>query len=257
MRSQKSGPAPARAEGPTERAAGRAAALSPGGIPNGGEYDGGMARVGGEVAQALDYAHAHGILHRDIKPGNLLLDERGSVWVTDFGLARIDNDVSLTLTGDVLGTLRYMSPEQSRARRGLVDQRTDIYSLGATLYEMLTLEPAFPTEDRGELLRQIAHEDPRPLRQIDRTIPREFETIVLKALEKDPADRYATALDLALDLQRFLDDHRLTPRRPPPLARMVTCSRRHGPLAPSLAAPLLLSPQVPARGPAVDMSLRL
>lgn len=241
MRSHQTGPAPARAEGPPETAAGCAVDFSTERITNRREYYRGMARLGVQVAQALDYAHAHGILHRDVKPGNLLLDERGSAWVTDFGLARIDNDVNLTLTGDVLGTLRYMSPEQSRARRGLVDQRTDIYSLGATLYEMLTLEPAYPAEDRGELLRQIAHEDPRPLRQIDRTIPRELETIVIKALEKDPADRYATAIDLALDLQRFLDDQPLAARRATPLERVVKWSRRHRSLVTSLMISLVLS----------------
>ena len=139
MRSQRAGPAPGQAPRASETAAGCAADLSTERATNPREYYRAVARLGVQVAQALDYAHSHGILHRDVKPGNLLLDERGLVWVTDFGLARIDNDVNLTLSGDVLGTLRYMSPEQSRARRGLVDQRTDIYSLGATLYEMLTL----------------------------------------------------------------------------------------------------------------------
>jgi WD40 repeat protein len=193
-----------------------------------------------QVAQALDYAHSHGILHRDIKPGNVLLDNRGNVQVTDFGLARVENEGNLTLTGDLLGTLRYMSPEQARARRGLVDQRTDVYSLGATLYELMTLQAAFPSDDRGELLRQITQDDPRPPRQLDRSIPVEIETIVMKALEKDPADRYPTAHELALDLQRFLDDQPLAARPATPVERLVKWSRRHRPLVASLAVSAVL-----------------
>src|SRR6185312_2226061 len=98
--------------------------------------------------EALEYAHSLGVVHRDIKPANLLIDTRGDLWVTDFGLARLHADAGLTMTGDVLGTLRYMSPEQALARRGLVDHRTDIYSLGATLYELLTQHPAIEGADR-------------------------------------------------------------------------------------------------------------
>ena len=119
-----------------------------------------VARLGVEAAEALDHAHLSGIVHRDIKPGNLLLDGRGHLWITDFGLARIGSDAGLTHTGDVLGTLRYMSPEQALARRVVVDHRTDIYSLGITLYELLTLEPVYAGRDRQELLRQIAQDEP-------------------------------------------------------------------------------------------------
>src|SRR5262249_49352871 len=146
----------------------------------------------------------------------------------------------LTITGDLLGTLRYMSPEQARARRGLVDQRTDIYSLGATLYELLTLRAAFPSDDRGELLRQIVQDEPLMLRQVDRSIPTEIETIIMKALEKDPAARYPTAHDLALDLQRFLDDQPLAARPATPAERLVKWSRRHRPLVASLAVSAVL-----------------
>src|SRR5262249_31842614 len=149
---------------------------------------------------------------------------------TDFGLARVENEANLTITGDLIGTLRYMSPEQARARRGLIDQRTDIYSLGATLYELLTLQPAFPSDDRGELLRQIAQDDALPLRQVDRPTPAEVETIVMKALEKEPADRYPTAHELELDLQRFLDDQPLGARPATTFERLVKWSRRHRPL---------------------------
>src|SRR5262249_3739902 len=126
-------------------------------------------------------------------------------WVTDFGLARMQSDAGLTMTGDVLGTLRYMSPEQSSARRGIVDHRSDVYSLGATLYELLTLHPAHNGRDRAELLHQIALDEPRPLRVWNPAIPRDLETIVLKAVARDVPQRYATAADLADDLRRFLD----------------------------------------------------
>ncbi len=161
-----------------------------------------IAELGIQAAEALDHAHAMGIIHRDVKPGNLMLDGRGCLWVADFGLAQIQSDVRMTMTGDMMGTLRYMSPEQALAKRVVVDHRTDVYSLGATLYELLTLEPAFSGSDRQELLRQIAFEEPRPLRRIDRTVPSELETIVLKAMEKNPTERYASAKELADDMRR-------------------------------------------------------
>jgi serine/threonine protein kinase len=145
-----------------------------------------------------------GVLHRDIKPANLIVDAAGRLWVTDFGLAQVQSDPRLTMTGDLVGTLRYMSPEQALAKRVVVDHRTDVYSLGATLYEVLTLQPAYSGNDRQELLRQIAFEEPKPPRRLNRAIPAELETIVLKALEKNPAERYATAQELADDLQRYL-----------------------------------------------------
>src|SRR5262249_41338877 len=137
------------------------------------------------------------------------------------------SDSRLTMTGDLVGTLRYMSPEQALAKRVAVDQRTDIYSLGATLYEMLTLEPVFGGEDRQELLRQIAFEEPRPLRQHNKAIPRELETIVLKALAKKPAERYATAQELADDLNRFLEDRPIVAKRPTLVQRLRKWARRH------------------------------
>jgi len=115
------------------------------------------------------------------------------IWLTDFGLAHLPGDQRLTMTGDLLGTLRYMSPEQALAQRVAIDHRTDIYSLGVTLYELLTLQPAYAGQDRQELLSQIAFKEPRPLRKLDRAIPAELETIVLKAMEKAPGDRYSTA----------------------------------------------------------------
>jgi serine/threonine protein kinase len=169
-----------------------------------GAYLGGVARLGAQAAEALDYAHQLGVVHRDVKPGNLMVDARGQVWVTDFGLALFQQgEAGLTLTGDLVGTLRYMSPEQALGKRIVIDHRTDVYSLGATLYELLTLQPVFPGTDRQEVLRQIAFEEPATLRTLNKAVPAELETIVLKALEKSPAERYATAQELADDLRRF------------------------------------------------------
>jgi serine/threonine protein kinase len=187
-----------------------------------------VARFGLQAAEALDHAHQLGVVHRDIKPGNLLLDTSGHLWVTDFGLAQFQNDAALTLTGDLVGTLRYMSPEQALARRGVVDHRTDLYSLGATLYELLTLQPAFDGRDREELLQQISLEEPRPPRRLNRATPIDLETIILKAMAKGVEDRYATAEELAEDLRRFLDQKPIRARRPAPWERVAKWSRRLG-----------------------------
>ena len=185
------------------------------------------AGLGRQAALALEHAHQSGIVHRDVKPGNLLLDLRGQLWVTDFGLAQVTGDPGLTITGELLGTLRYASPEQVLARRGIVDHRSDIYSLGATLYELLTLRPPFEGRDRNALFRQIAEDDPVPPCELDRSVPRELETIVLKALRKDPADRYGAALEMADDLSRFLDGRPILARRPTSAERLRGWARRH------------------------------
>jgi tetratricopeptide (TPR) repeat protein len=200
-----------------------------------------VAHLGVQAAEALEHAHSLGVVHRDIKPANLLVEtssplapvgpgaggEGLRLWVTDFGLAHCQSQAGLTMTGDLLGTLRYLSPEQALARRDLVDQRTDTYSLGVTLYELLTLEPAFAGSDRQELLRQIAFEEPRPPRRWNKAIPAELETVVLKAMEKNPADRYGTAEELAEDLRRFLDDRPIRARRPTLLHKLRKWSRRN------------------------------
>ncbi len=189
------------------------------------------ARLGIQAADALQHAHDQGVLHRDIKPGNLMLDGDGKLYITDFGLARIEADAGITMTGDIVGTLRYMAPEQALAKRVVVDHRADVYSLGATLYELLTLEPAFGETDRSDLLKQIAFEDPRSLRALDRSMPAELETIVLKAMEKNPADRYAAAGELAEDLQRFLKHEPIKACRAGALLRLGKWTRRHKTIA--------------------------
>src|SRR5262245_29309854 len=148
-----------------------------------------IADVGIQAADALAYAHERGIVHRDIKPSNLLLDEQGVVWVTDFGLARRPEDVQLTHSGALLGTPRYMSPEQALAQHGLVDHRTDVYSLGATLYELLTRRPAFDGATLPEVVVQILQRDPVPPRRLNPTVPLDLETIILKAMSRRPEDR--------------------------------------------------------------------
>jgi serine/threonine protein kinase/tetratricopeptide (TPR) repeat protein len=186
-----------------------------------------VAKLGLQAAEALDHAHALGILHRDIKPANLLLDARGDLWITDFGLARVQGDSGITITGDLVGTVRYMSPEQVLGRRGVVDHRADVYSLGATLFELLTLRPIFYGGDRHELLRQIATEEPPRPRRFNRAIPRDLETIILKASAKEPASRYNSAKELAEDLQRFIRDEPIRARRPTVIERAARWGRRH------------------------------
>ena len=222
----------------------RAAGLSTERVANRKEFFRGVARLGIQAAEALDEAHKHGILHRDVKPANLLVDDAGDLWVTDFGLARIESDENLTRTGDVMGTLRYMSPEQALGDRALVDHRTDLYSLGATLYEICTLEPVFPGSDRARLLQKIADEPPVALRRIDRSIPEELETIVLKCLGKEPADRYATARALADDLGRYLAHQPLKAKRAAWTERLRKWSRRHQLAVLAVAATIAISTTV-------------
>jgi serine/threonine protein kinase/tetratricopeptide (TPR) repeat protein len=180
-----------------------------------------------QAAEALQHAHDHGIVHRDIKPGNLMLATSGALIVTDFGLARIETGAGVTMTGDVLGTLRYMSPEQVQGNRVLVDHRTDVYSLGVTLYELLTLQPMWSGEGRAELIRQISLEEPPPPRRINPSISLDLETIILKAIEKNPSDRYETAQQLADDLQCYLDHKSILATRPTIIQRLNKWTRRN------------------------------
>jgi serine/threonine protein kinase len=186
-----------------------------------------VAQLGVEAAEALEHAHQLGIVHRDIKPENLLVDSAGHLWITDFGLARGGADLGLTRSGDLVGTLRYMSPEQALAKRALVDHRSDIYSLGVTLYEALTQEHAHPGNDREELLRQLALGDPRPPRRLQPAVPVELETIVLKATAREPENRYPTAQEMADDLRRYLDNRPILAARPRVKDRLAKWARRH------------------------------
>jgi serine/threonine protein kinase len=208
----------------------------------GREYFRTVARLGAQAAEALDYAHQMGVVHRDIKPANVILDIRGTLWIMDFGLAQFKRgEIGLTMTGDIIGTLRYMSPEQALAKRVPIDHRTDIYSLGATLYELLALRPAIVGDDRQELLRQIAFEEPPPPRRVNKAVPAELETIVLKAMEKNPFERYATAKELADDLDRFLKDEPIRAKRPTLVQRVGKWSRRHQPVVTTAALALLVA----------------
>ncbi len=162
-----------------------------------------LASLFADVADGLQHAHSHKIIHRDIKPSNLILDREGRLRILDFGLARLEGQESITLSGDFVGTPQYMSPEQARRKKIPIDHRTDIYSLGTTLYEMLTLEPPFRGKDHADTLSQIMERDPSPPSRINPRVPKNLETIVLKCLRKEAGDRYGTAEALGQDLRRF------------------------------------------------------
>jgi WD40 repeat protein/serine/threonine protein kinase len=192
------------------------------------QYFHSVARVGVQIAEALDYAHGQGILHRDIKPSNCLLDTTGRVWVTDFGLAKSEESDDLTRTGDIIGTLRYMAPERFAGR---CDVQSEVYSLGLTLYELVTQTPAFADTDRARLIERVTHEEPPRPRRIDRHIPKDLETIVLKAIAKEPAARYATAQAVGQDLRRFLAGEPIQARRVKAWERAAKWARRRPALA--------------------------
>jgi tetratricopeptide (TPR) repeat protein len=199
------------------------------------------ARLIAQAAEALEYAHVMGVVHRDIKPGNLMVDAAGALWVADFGMARFGPDDGLTVSGDLIGTLRYMSPEQALARHGLVDHRTDVYALGATLYELLTGHAAVGGADRQEIMRRLAFEESVPPRKLDRQIPADLETVVLKALAKEPTERYATAKELADDLNRFLEEAPIRAKRATVRQRVSRCVRRRPKTAAGLALVVVIA----------------
>ncbi|UCC31354.1 MAG: protein kinase, partial [Phycisphaerales bacterium] len=195
-----------------------------------------------DAADALNYAHGEGIIHRDIKPANLILSTEGRIMMADFGLAKSAEDRSVTMTGSLLGTLRYLSPEQAMAKRVHVDHRTDIYSLGATMYELLCFKPAFAATDEKEILGAIITRDPRAPSKTNRHVPFELETICLKCMEKSPDSRYATARALADDLRRYIDDLPIVAKRPGPVRRVVKfVKRRKAPVIAVTAAVALLA----------------
>lgn len=182
-----------------------------------------IAKLGADVADALQYAHNREIQHRDVKPSNLLLDNAGVVWLADFGLAKT-SDVELTETGDFIGTARYMAPERLK---GQGDARADIYGLGVTLYELLTLKKAFGNDDRLQLIDNIANQEARRPRDIQSSIPLDLETIVIKAMEKEPRKRYQSAQELADDLRRFVDDQQIQARRATKIEQLGRWIRRN------------------------------
>jgi serine/threonine protein kinase/Flp pilus assembly protein TadD len=196
-----------------------------------------VAELGLQVAEALAYAHEHGVLHRDIKPSNLLLDAQGTLWVADFGLSKAEGCDELTHTGDIVGTIRYMAPERFTGR---ADARSDVYALGATLYELLTLRPAFQELERLRLIAKVTNETPPPPSRIDARIPRDLETIVLKAMAPEASARYASATALAEDLRCFLTHRPIQARRASVAERFVRLVRRN-PLVTLVAAALVVA----------------
>jgi WD40 repeat protein len=219
---------------PPDRADASALPSHPG---SGSDFARVVAGIGEQIAHALAFAHARGVLHRDIKPSNLLMDVKGNVWVADFGLAKADTDADLTHTGDIVGTLRYMAPERFEGRG---DARSDIYAVGLTLYELLALRPAFEAKDRGALIGQVTEGSPPPLRRLDPRVPRDLETVVHKAMARSPADRYATAGQLAEDLRRCVSGEPIRARRIGVAERTWRWSRRN-PWQAGLAAALVLA----------------
>ncbi len=190
---------------------------------DGGHYRA-VARIGKEAAEALQYAHEHRVLHRDIKPSNLLLDKSGHVWIADFGLARVEDESQLTRTGDILGTLRYMSPEQATGDR--VDARSDVYSLGATLYELVTLKPVFDNEDRREIIKQVIAGNPVAPHEVDDRVPKPLSHVIGKSMARLD-ERYQSAQELSDDLRRFLFSEAVTAKPPTRPRRARAWARRH------------------------------
>lgn len=203
------------------------AGLSGSSLSSGGAYFDTAARMVAGVADALDYAHQQGVIHRDIKPGNLLVSPDGRLSLNDFGLARILEQPGMTTTGEFVGTPLYMAPEQIAAGRVPVDHRADVYSLGATLYEMLTLQPPFRGERRDQVIAQVLHKEPMAPRRINAKIPVDLETICLKAMDKDPDRRYQSAGEMAEDLRCYVNRFAISARRVSPITRLRKWVRRN------------------------------
>jgi len=242
---------PSGDDGEPPPAAPRPAGVAPTSEPS-RRYARTVARMMMQAAEAIDHAHAQGILHRDVKPSNLLLDAQGTVWVTDFGLAKATEDDDLTRTGDLVGTLRYMAPERFR---GECDARSDVYSLGLTLYELLAGRPAFEVPERDQLIYRVTHTSPPRLWSVRPSVPRDLDTVVHKAIEREPKDRYATAGDFARDLGRFLADRPVKARRTSAAERLVRWSRRNPAPAGLGAAVLFLLAAIAIGSTAAAVSL--
>lgn len=212
------------------------------GRPTGGYYDVIAGMLAG-VADGLDYAHRNEIVHRDVKPSNLLLGDDGRLHISDFGLARILSDPGMTHSGEFIGTPYYMAPEQLDGTVGAIDRRTDLYGLGATLYELLTLQPLYPECSRDQVLTAVLSQSPTPPGRLNQRVPRDLETICLKALEKQPELRYQSADQMADDLRRFIQRRPISAQRSGPFARAAKWCQRHPAMAASLltAVSLLLT----------------
>jgi len=216
------------------------AGLSSSSLGSGNGYFDTVARMIAEVADALEYAHQEGVIHRDMKPSNLLLSPSGRLSVNDFGLARMLEQPGMTMTGEFVGTPAYMSPEQITAGRAPLNHRTDIYSLGATLYELLTFQRPFAGERRDEVIAQIMHKEPKAPRKLNPKVPVDLETICLKCMEKDPDRRYQTANELAEDLRRYVNRFAILAKRAGPVTRARKWLKRN-PVAASAAMAILLA----------------
>ncbi len=226
---------------PDESIATSSAGINASSTGRGRPYFSQVAKWVADAADALHYAHGQGIIHRDIKPANIILSIDGRIMIADFGLAKSTEEESVTMTGSLLGTLRYISPEQAMARRVRVDHRTDIYSLGATMYELLTFQPAYPGMDDKEILGAIISRDPTSTRKILPVVPNELDTICMKMMEKSPDKRYATARACAEDLRRYLNDMPIVARRPSSFDRTMKFVRRHKAPVIAVTALVLLS----------------
>src|SRR5262249_14319238 len=227
------------ATGPYVGEAISAHSLTSSSLSSGGHYFDTVAGIIADVADALEHAHTNDVIHRDINPSNLLLPSSGRLSINDFGLARMLEQPGMTMTGEFVGTPAYMSPEQIAAGRAPLNHRTDIYSLGATLYELLTLQRPFMGERRDEVIAQIMHKEPKSPRRINRKVPVDLETICVKALEKDPDRRYQTAGGMAEDLRRYVNRFAISARRTGPVQRLVKWVKRRPAVAASLGCVLI------------------
>lgn len=215
--------------------------MAGGGSARGRSYFRQVARWMSDAADALHYAHSQGIIHRDIKPANLILSTDGRIMLADFGLAKSAGEHSVTRTGALVGTLRYVSPEQAMAKRVRLDHRTDVYSLGATMYELLCFRPAYPGTDEKEILGAIISRDPPRPRKINPHVPPELDTICMKCMERSADARYDTARAMAEDLRRYISDLPIVAKRPNALQRTVKFVRRHKAPAITVSVTVLLA----------------